>query len=85
MLTYMRQKNIIFLYCHWLVYVTFFLTGLAASFGSIEVSELDWGNEDHIKAVDPPFDYIIGTDIVSHFGTASFRLRLLIKQANMRL
>ncbi|CAD5168319.1 uncharacterized protein LOC135623398 isoform X1 [Musa acuminata AAA Group] len=39
-------------------------SGLAASFGSIEVAELDWGNEDHIKAVDPPFDYIIGTDIV---------------------
>ncbi|CAL9106635.1 unnamed protein product [Musa textilis] len=39
-------------------------SGLAASFGSIEVAELDWGNEDHIKVVDPPFDYIIGTDIV---------------------
>lgn len=34
------------------------------SFGSIQVAELDWGNEDHIKAVGPPFDYIIGTDIV---------------------
>lgn len=33
-------------------------------FGSIQVAELDWGNEDHIKAVDPPFDYIIGTDVV---------------------
>lgn len=29
-------------------------------FGSIKVAELDWGNEDHISAVDPPFDYIIG-------------------------
>ncbi|XP_077221772.1 S-adenosyl-L-methionine-dependent methyltransferases superfamily protein [Tasmannia lanceolata] len=36
----------------------------SASFGSIEVGELDWGNQDHIKAVDPPFEYIIGTDIV---------------------
>ncbi|XP_020592262.1 protein N-lysine methyltransferase METTL21A isoform X2 [Phalaenopsis equestris] len=36
----------------------------SASFGSIEVAELNWGNEDHIKAVCPPFDYIIGTDIV---------------------
>ncbi|KAA8544129.1 hypothetical protein F0562_022141 [Nyssa sinensis] len=34
------------------------------SFGSINVAELNWGNEDHIKAVDPPFDYIIGTDVV---------------------
>ncbi|XP_027174357.1 protein N-lysine methyltransferase METTL21A isoform X1 [Coffea eugenioides] len=34
------------------------------SFGSIRVAELNWGNEDHIKAVDPPFDYIIGTDVV---------------------
>lgn len=34
------------------------------SFGSIQVAELNWGNEDHIKAVDPPFDYIIGTDVV---------------------
>uniref|UniRef100_A0A7N0RCI7 Uncharacterized protein n=1 Tax=Kalanchoe fedtschenkoi TaxID=63787 RepID=A0A7N0RCI7_KALFE len=33
-------------------------------FGSIKVAELDWGNEDHISAVDPPFDYIIGTDVV---------------------
>lgn len=33
-------------------------------FGSIQVAELDWGNEDHIKAVDPPFDYIVGTDVV---------------------
>ncbi|XP_058076607.1 uncharacterized protein LOC131225159 isoform X4 [Magnolia sinica] len=36
----------------------------SALFGSIEVAELDWGNPDHIKAVGPPFDYIIGTDIV---------------------
>ncbi|CAK9141684.1 unnamed protein product [Ilex paraguariensis] len=34
------------------------------SFGSIQVAELNWGNADHIKAVGPPFDYIIGTDIV---------------------
>ncbi|KAF5751575.1 protein N-lysine methyltransferase METTL21A [Tripterygium wilfordii] len=34
------------------------------SIGSIEVAELDWGNEDHIRAVGPPFDYIIGTDVV---------------------
>lgn len=32
--------------------------------GSIQVVELDWGNKDHIKAVAPPFDYIIGTDVV---------------------
>lgn len=35
------------------------------SFGSIQVAELDWGNDDHIRAVGPPFDYIIGTDVVS--------------------
>lgn len=34
------------------------------SFGSIQAAELDWGNETHIKAVSPPFDYIIGTDVV---------------------
>lgn len=34
------------------------------SIGSINVAELDWGNEDHIKALNPPFDYIIGTDVV---------------------
>ncbi|CAK7332211.1 unnamed protein product [Dovyalis caffra] len=34
------------------------------SFGSIQVEELNWGNEDHIRAVDPPFDCIIGTDVV---------------------
>lgn len=31
----------------------------------MEVAELDWGNEAHIAAVEPPFDYIIGTDVVS--------------------
>lgn len=36
----------------------------SASFGSITVAELDWGNKDHIRALDPPFDYIIGTDVV---------------------
>ncbi|KAL0436386.1 UNVERIFIED_CONTAM: hypothetical protein Sradi_0346500 [Sesamum radiatum] len=36
----------------------------ADSFGSIEVAELNWGDEDHIRAVEPPFDYIIGTDVV---------------------
>eukprot|EP00268_Persea_americana_P048329 TRINITY_DN509_c1_g1_i2.p1 TRINITY_DN509_c1_g1~~TRINITY_DN509_c1_g1_i2.p1 ORF type:complete len:265 (-),score=46.47 TRINITY_DN509_c1_g1_i2:261-1055(-) len=36
----------------------------SASFGSIEVAELDWGNPEHIRAVDPPFDYIIATDVV---------------------
>ncbi|CAH9096907.1 unnamed protein product [Cuscuta epithymum] len=34
------------------------------SFGSIKVAELNWGDENHIKAVEPPFDYIIGTDVV---------------------
>lgn len=33
-------------------------------FGSIKVSELQWGDESHIKAVGSPFDYIIGTDVV---------------------
>lgn len=35
------------------------------SFGSIKVAELQWGDESHIKDVGPPFDYIIGTDVVS--------------------
>ncbi|PON66487.1 Lysine methyltransferase [Parasponia andersonii] len=34
------------------------------SFGSIKVAELSWGNEDDVRAVGPPFDYIIGTDVV---------------------
>ncbi|PWZ27902.1 hypothetical protein Zm00014a_010534 [Zea mays] len=34
--------------------------------GSITVAELDWGNKEHIKAVEPPFDYIIGTDILGY-------------------
>ncbi|GJM87360.1 hypothetical protein PR202_ga03307 [Eleusine coracana subsp. coracana] len=36
----------------------------SGSLGSITVAELDWGNKDHIEAVVPPFDYIIGTDVV---------------------
>lgn len=43
----------------------FHCISFVASFGSIEVAELDWGNPEHIRAVDPPFDYIIGTDVVS--------------------
>lgn len=34
------------------------------SLGTVEVVELDWGNEEQIRALKPPFDYIIGTDIV---------------------
>ncbi|RAL46062.1 unnamed protein product [Cuscuta campestris] len=34
------------------------------SFGSITVAELNWGDENQIKAVEPPFDFIIGTDVV---------------------
>nr|CAB3451507.1 unnamed protein product [Digitaria exilis] len=36
----------------------------SGSIGTITVAELDWGNKDHIKAVEPPFDYIIGTDVM---------------------
>ncbi|KAJ3672164.1 hypothetical protein LUZ60_006885 [Juncus effusus] len=36
----------------------------SGSFGSIKVAELDWGNKSQIEAVGPPFDYIIGTDVV---------------------
>ncbi|KAJ0806494.1 putative lysine methyltransferase, S-adenosyl-L-methionine-dependent methyltransferase [Helianthus annuus] len=36
----------------------------ADSIGSITAAELSWGNDDHIRALDPPFDYIIGTDVV---------------------
>lgn len=45
--------------------LTWYFPFLVDSFGSVEVAELDWGNEDHIKAVNPPFDFIIGTDVVS--------------------
>uniref|UniRef100_A0ACD5ZBD8 Uncharacterized protein n=1 Tax=Avena sativa TaxID=4498 RepID=A0ACD5ZBD8_AVESA len=36
----------------------------SGSFGTVTVAELDWGNKEHIRAVEPPFDYIIGTDVV---------------------
>ncbi|XP_071711661.1 uncharacterized protein [Rutidosis leptorrhynchoides] len=36
----------------------------ADSIGSITAAELSWGNIDHIRALDPPFDFIIGTDVV---------------------
>ncbi|XP_037449012.1 protein-lysine methyltransferase METTL21D-like [Triticum dicoccoides] len=36
----------------------------SGSFGSVTIAELDWGNKEHIRAVEPPFDYIIGTDVV---------------------
>lgn len=42
------------------------------SFGSIKVAELSWGNEDDIRAVGPPFDYIIGTDVVSSCSFPTF-------------
>lgn len=32
--------------------------------GSVEIAELDWGDDSHVKLLDPPFDYIIGTDVV---------------------
>ena len=42
------------------------LSIVAASVGTVEVAELDWGNKDHIRSVCPPFDYIIATDVVSY-------------------
>nr|GEU67292.1 nicotinamide N-methyltransferase-like protein [Tanacetum cinerariifolium] len=36
----------------------------ADSIGSITAAELSWGNSDHIRALDPPFDFIIDTDVV---------------------
>ncbi|KAJ7528663.1 hypothetical protein O6H91_15G012700 [Diphasiastrum complanatum] len=33
-------------------------------FGTVAVAELNWGNELQIAAMEPPFDYIVGTDIV---------------------
>ena len=53
--------NLIYL----LIYFRWQLLFFSDSFGSIKAAELDWGNENHIQAVDPPFDYIIGTDVVS--------------------
>lgn len=29
------------------------------------VAELDWGNEEQIKAVSPPFDLVVAADVVS--------------------
>eukprot|EP00252_Welwitschia_mirabilis_P012532 TRINITY_DN2763_c0_g1_i1.p1 TRINITY_DN2763_c0_g1~~TRINITY_DN2763_c0_g1_i1.p1 ORF type:complete len:386 (-),score=70.68 TRINITY_DN2763_c0_g1_i1:210-1292(-) len=36
----------------------------SVSLGCVEVVELDWGNQEQIAALGPPFDFIIGTDIV---------------------
>ncbi|OAE20267.1 hypothetical protein AXG93_4010s1040 [Marchantia polymorpha subsp. ruderalis] len=36
------------------------------SIGKVDVAELDWGNETHITATGPPFDYIIGTDVLGY-------------------
>ncbi|KAK6141747.1 hypothetical protein DH2020_024516 [Rehmannia glutinosa] len=48
------------------------------SFGSIQVAELNWGNTDHIRAVDPPFDYIIGTDVMhSEYQHPSIQLFMM--------
>lgn len=39
----------------------------AGPIGSVEVAELDWGNQQQAEALNPPFDYIIGTDVVRNF------------------
>jgi hypothetical protein len=39
----------------------------AGPIGSVEVAELDWGNPQQAEALHPPFDYIIGTDVVCDF------------------
>jgi hypothetical protein len=33
--------------------------------GEVTVAELDWGNEEQIKAVSPPFDLVVAADVVS--------------------
>ncbi|KAJ4838449.1 hypothetical protein Tsubulata_041230, partial [Turnera subulata] len=30
------------------------------------VAELDWRHEEHVRALNPPFDYIIGTDVLGY-------------------
>ncbi|XP_028192605.1 protein-lysine methyltransferase METTL21D-like isoform X2 [Glycine soja] len=54
------------------------------SFGSIKVAELQWGDESHIKAVGPPFDYIIGTD-VSIYWSLYYRQYLLYLDQGLQL
>lgn len=67
-----------------LVLLTIGLMWQTGSFSSVTVAELDWGNKEHIRAVDPPFDYIIGTDVVSflrwqlEFGASNSLSYLLI-------
>ncbi|KAG6523018.1 hypothetical protein ZIOFF_020175 [Zingiber officinale] len=41
----------------------------SASFGCIIVAELDSGHEDHIRAIEPPCDFILGTDVISSIDT----------------
>lgn len=41
----------------------------ADSFGSVHVAELTRGDMDQIQVVGPPFDYIIGTDVVSFINS----------------
>lgn len=55
------------------------------SFGSIQVAELDWGNDDHIRAVGPPFDYIIGTDVVSLRNVKHFFFALIKEKKGTEL
>ncbi|KAG6523015.1 hypothetical protein ZIOFF_020174 [Zingiber officinale] len=57
----------------------------SASFGCITVAELDWGNEDHIRAVEPPFDFILGTDVVSSIDTVPCKIDSLMKHVELRL
>ncbi|EFJ17374.1 hypothetical protein SELMODRAFT_114854, partial [Selaginella moellendorffii] len=40
------------------------VTSTSESVGNVSVAELDWGNSCHIAALEPPFDFIIGTDVV---------------------
>ena len=39
--------------------------------GSIQVAELDWGNHLQAEVLEPPFDYIVGTDLVCKFASSS--------------
>nr|GEU60012.1 hypothetical protein [Tanacetum cinerariifolium] len=48
----LSRLNVIFAFCD--------------SIRSITAAELSWGNSDHIRVLDPPFDFIIGTDIIGH-------------------
>lgn len=56
----------------------------ADTVGTVTVAELDWGQEDHYAAVNPPFDFVLAADCVYSEAAVPYFLRVVLAMAGSK-